>query len=137
MIRVAGAVYLGYLGWCLLHSDPAKAAGQVQGALGDRPVSDGVGAWKSFQDGFISAATNPKLILWFSAVVSQLVVDEGASQRAAILAGMVLGPVACFSGLSFLGSSIRPWVNATVLKIIDRLAGGLLIALAVIGLALQ
>ena len=74
-------------------------------------------------------------MFWFLAVLTELVRPETSyDRRASVLAGMVVGPVCCFAGLSVL---VGRWESRITLKaglFVDRVAGAILIAIGVVGL---
>lgn len=73
-LRWAGALYLAYLGVRLLHS-------ALRGAYPVAPQDTGVGA-RGWRQGFLSNITNPKVLVFYLAVLPQFI---GPGSGAAVL----------------------------------------------------
>lgn len=133
-LKLAGAGYLIILGVQLVRAPSGQYPDLVSETLREDENSKSH-KHTGFTLGFISAVTNPKLMLWFGSVVLQLVGDSPSLlSRFVIVSGMVVGPILSFICLSLLSACIRHWLTNRTVKWIDRITGGLLIALACVGL---
>lgn len=120
-LKIAGALYLGYLGWQLIRSSGAEL--NVEGAR--REMSD----WAAFRMGFITNVTNPKapvfLVSLFSTVIS---VDTSLITKAAY--GLMIGAVTALWFVLVALFLSQDGVRAVFQRFsrwIDRLFGGLLL----------
>lgn len=71
VVKIAGALYLVFLGWQMWrhrHALPAAVAGEVA------PLS----TRRIIRDGFVVGVTNPKVVVFFGAVLPQFVDPDGA-----------------------------------------------------------
>ncbi len=71
VVKIAGALYLVVLGWQMWrhrHALPAAVAGEVA------PLS----TRRIIRDGFVVGVTNPKVVVFFGAVLPQFVDPDGA-----------------------------------------------------------
>jgi threonine/homoserine/homoserine lactone efflux protein len=87
VLRWAGAAYLVWLGIGLLRSSGAAAA--------EATPLPAVNAWRSFVQGFLTNALNPKVALFFLAFLPQFI-DVNASHKG--WAFVALGTVFAFNG---------------------------------------
>jgi threonine/homoserine/homoserine lactone efflux protein len=88
-VKVAGAIYLLYVGMTLILS--ARAGGQSTGAAAVRQASmRGI-----FVQGFLTNVLNPKVALFFLAFLPQFVASDASSKP---LAFLVLGAIFDFNG---------------------------------------
>ena len=123
VLRVAGAIYLVWLGICALRGRRA--------ALGTSPPRA-----EAFRRGFLTNVTNPKVIVFFAAFLPQFVVPGAAPVAVQLLE---LGAVFAAVGLAFdvsiafaagaLGERIGGNLRAT--RIFDVVAGLVMIALGI------
>ena len=131
VLRLAGAAYLFYLGTtALFHAWKASV-------LPRRPhpplPESSSGHTLGYRDGFVVNALNPKVSLFYLALVPQFVdPNTGVVSSYAVLTGIhiALG-AAWFTALSFVLGSIREWLlAANTRRMLDALAGVVMIALA-------
>lgn len=130
-IKTAGAVYMIFLGAQWFLASGADTLAQIN-ETGVIAAGDGVSNCESMLDcfrvGVRSSLMNPKLLLWFVAVVFQLVGDERESAaRIAVLAGMAGGSLGFFGCLSLLFGAARTKIPPRCEVLIDRVAGALLV----------
>jgi threonine/homoserine/homoserine lactone efflux protein len=130
IVRIAGAVYLVYLGARLLltrtqqDSDPRVAPAEAGGAR------------SAFRQGIVTNVLNPKVALFFLALLPQFI-DPGSSAKT--LAFLLLGITFVATGtiwclvLAFGAARLRQLLrgNPRVRTAIDRVTGGLFIALGI------
>jgi threonine/homoserine/homoserine lactone efflux protein len=133
VVKLAGAAYLLYLGLRLLLAKPAP----VTATRSDAPVAP----WAIFRQGFVTNVLNPKVSLFFLALLPQFVAAETPNKALALaLLGLIFAvnsllvivPVAWLAGT--LGDRLRRADGAS--RWLDRALGLLFIGLAV-RLALQ
>ncbi|MBN3819157.1 LysE family translocator [Paraburkholderia sp. Se-20369] len=127
-LKLAGALYLLYLGVTLLRSSGTLTLSSSRGA----PES----ALRTFAQGALSNVSNPKIALFYLAFLPQFVQAGAAHPMRSIfvlgvtfagLTFLVKGPVALFAGL--LSTSIRR--NPRILTRIHRFSGVVLLGLGV------
>ena len=126
VVKWVGAAYLAWLGWRMLRSE-RRLEVPVDASLtaGGRPGS-------LFVRSFLVAVTNPKGYLFVSAFFPQFI-DQQAGQVSQYL---VLGAVfvaldfAVMLAYALTGAHALRWLGGNGLRRLDRLCGGLLIALA-------
>jgi threonine/homoserine/homoserine lactone efflux protein len=131
VLRWAGAAYLLWLGLGLLRGSGGGAARQSDGA--STAVAT---AWRSFTQGFLTNALNPKVALFFLAFLPQFI-DATATHKG--WAFVVLGTVFAFNGtlvnvaFAALVASLRGAVSsrASIGRWLGRGVGALFIALGV------
>jgi threonine/homoserine/homoserine lactone efflux protein len=127
VVRLAGALYLGYLGAQLLRSQGMPAhAGAEEGSAGRGYLAQGL----------ITNLTNPKCVLFYLAVLTQFdAARQGLGLRGCLLAGLVIGPLCSFVSLSFLGGFVHSRLTPRATRRIDRASGALLLGFAVLAVA--
>jgi len=137
-VRLAGAAYLLWLGgrmlWCSFISPSASSDGGTtpdgDGVAGEPAVPTG-GLPRSFVEGMLNNLLNPKVVLFYLAVVPQFVHHGGSIVGASLLLGSIhalmgiawLGLVAAAAGRArhwFARPAVRAWL--------DRCAGLVLLA---------
>ena len=133
-LKVAGALYLAYLGFQSLRSafqrrdltdaDPVAPAGMTQGAMPDRTA---------FRQGILSNLGNPKIAVFYSSLLPQFV-GEGASFGALLS----LGLLHCLMGFAWLTGYAIALDRAAafmrrsrVRRVVESITGVVLVALAV------
>ncbi|WP_423762626.1 LysE family translocator [Burkholderia sp. NLJ2] len=128
LLKLAGALYLLYLGVMLLRSSGELTLSGSKGA----PAS----ALRTFMQGALSNVSNPKIVLFYLAFLPQFVPADSTRPMLSLfilgvtfagLTFLVKGPVALFAGL--LSASIRR--NPRILTRIHRTSGVVLLALGV------
>jgi threonine/homoserine/homoserine lactone efflux protein len=130
IVRIAGAVYLVYLGAKLLltktQRDPDPRA----------TLAEAGGARSAFRQGIVTNVLNPKVALFFLALLPQFI-DPGSSTKT--LAFLLLGITFVATGtiwclvLACGAARLRQFLrgNPRVRTAIDRVTGGLFIALGI------
>ncbi|AOK62961.1 LysE family translocator [Burkholderia ubonensis] len=128
VLKLAGALYLLYLGVTLLRS-----SGELTLSSGGRAPES---ALRTFAQGALSNVSNPKVALFYLAFLPQFVQADAARPMLAVfvlgatfagLTFLVKGPVALFAGL--LSTSIRR--NPRILTRMHRVSGVVLLGLGV------
>ena len=116
-IRLAGAVYLIWLGTTRLRS-----AGRVA-AYGEDPTGE------LFRDGFLVAVANPEVLLFLAAFLPPFVDPARAvvPQLALLSATFIAISAAAGSLLAILAGQAKHFLSGDRLKWIDYTSGGLLI----------
>jgi RhtB (resistance to homoserine/threonine) family protein len=128
-VKFAGAAYLLYIGIKALLSRSAQAPGAD-------PAADGDGRWPAFRQGIITNLLNPKVALFFLALMPQFIEAGSKTKVAAFLAlgltFVVMGVVWCcilaigaakLRGAFLRRPSIATWLN--------RVAGAMFVALGI------
>ncbi|MBO4138552.1 LysE family translocator [Micromonospora tulbaghiae] len=152
VLRVAGALYLLYLGGTILWATrprrtapvaqpvPVGAGGagagtDVSAPVRDTPVADEPHvARRSFVMGVTSQLLNVKVVVFYVSFVPQFVKPgDGAAARTAVLAATFIGlAVLWWACYILLIDRLQPWLTRpSVLLVIERLTGLILIVLAV------
>lgn len=140
VLTLLGAAYLVWLGVSMLWSSrpsptavqrPADAAPDTVGA---RPGVSRAGVGRSFVTGAATNLMNPKVGAFYVATIPQFVPD-GVSP---LVMGLVLAGVHCAMGLTWLAAIVAgaelfgPRLRSShALRWVDRVTGGVLIALGV------
>ena len=126
-VKVLGAGYLIYVGWCQWrsgHVAPVLADGALVGAS--------AGRWqKRCATGFLTNATNPKGIVFMVAVLPQFLTDTRplALQLAVLAATTVLVDTVVMHGYAASASALRGLLqNARAARAQNRIFGGVLMA---------
>lgn len=129
-LKWIGGLYLAWLGFKLWRSQPAA----LPNADSSHPVVRAVRRRDLFKDGFLSAATNPKGLLFFSALLPQFIDPHGNLfvQFVVISATWVVLEFAVEFGLASAAARIRPWLVRCG-KAFNRACGGIFM---VLGLAI-
>ena len=122
VLKWMGGAYLVWLGIQVWRSPPIA----VELASAGRPVF-GVSL---FRQGFLSAATNPKVILFFTAFLPQFIdPGRGLVVQFAVMAGtFVATEVVTETMLASAADRIRPWLGR-VGRRFNRACGGLFVAI--------
>ena len=117
-LKIAGALYLFYLGFKLLMTRPK--------VLSAARTDDNETPFQSFRDGFLVMLFNPKGILFFAAFVPQFI-DQNlpyASQAGVLVALFVLTGMFVDTGYALLASKVGEAINSPKLQVhVSRLAG--------------
>jgi threonine/homoserine/homoserine lactone efflux protein len=125
-VKLAGAAYLLYIGVRALLSKASAPPGE--GANGAS------GAWVAFRQGIISNLLNPKVALFFLALMPQFI-DAGSAHK--VVAFLALGfsfvalGVAWCLVLAIAAASLRSWFlrKPSAPVILNRISGAMFIAL--------
>ncbi len=149
VLRVAGALYLIYLGGTILWATrprrtvPAAQPVTVGGGAGDAPARTSAPAAageephvarRSFTMGIASQLLNVKVVIFYVSFVPQFVTPgAGAAARTAALAATFIGlAVLWWACYILLIDRLHAWLTRpSVLLVIERLTGLILIVLAV------
>ena len=149
VLRIAGALYLVYLGGTILWATrprrtvPVGQPVTVGGGAGDGtggtsaqkpPTEEGHVARRSFTMGIASQLLNVKVVIFYVSFVPQFVTPgDGAEARTAVLAATFIGlAVLWWACYILLIDRLHAWLTRpSVLVVIERLTGLILIVLAV------
>jgi homoserine/homoserine lactone efflux protein len=118
-VRIAGAVYLVWIGWKLLRAN--SAFGQV----GATPKPRG----GFFLQGFLVLMSNPKALLWFGAFIPQFVDPNGNYVGQVVLLGLTAMAVAAISdgGYAILSGRAGRLLSRRRVLLVSRVSGVCLI----------
>src|SRR5207247_586667 len=118
-LRIAGAIYLVYLGWKLLRAPDALA--DTSKATTPR------GGF--FLQGFLVMMSNPKGLFWFGAFIPQFVDPKGNYVAQIALLGVTAMIVAIFSDGAYavLTGRAGAFLTKKKVRLVSRLSGGFLI----------
>jgi threonine/homoserine/homoserine lactone efflux protein len=127
VVKIAGALYLVYLGVQAIRHRNRRAEAAVNGTL---PRS----AWRQLGEGFIVGITNPKTIAFFVAVLPQFVdLDAGMVPLQMIELGLVFFVIALMSDAvwALIAAGARDWFGRSPRRIarLTATGGGLMIGL--------
>lgn len=124
VLKWAGAAYLVYLGVRMWRA-PAAVADTASAA--GRPRAAGAMAWRVYA----VTASNPKSIMFFVAFLPQFVAPEAAMLSQFVLLGGTFLVLATINAALYavLAGAARDWMwRPAVLRIFNRLGGGILVA---------
>lgn len=124
MLKTAGAMYLVYLGIRQWRSPPPFAADASRSpANGD--------AWRLFGQGVLVAATNPKSILFFTALLPQFMQPQASPWRQGLLLTVTFAACTVLSHLCYVAAArhLRRWLGGARGRWWQRLSGMLFIGL--------
>ena len=130
IVRIAGALYLVYLGARLLFTKALQDSD-----LQVTPVQEG-NAGSAFRQGIVTNVLNPKVALFFLALLPQFIEPDSAAKTLAFLTlgltFVMTGTIWCFV-LAFGAARLRQFFrgNPRMRTAIDRVTGGLFIALGI------
>jgi threonine/homoserine/homoserine lactone efflux protein len=145
VLRIAGALYIGYIGTTILLATrnrapvpepvPAGAAGGPDAAADDRavPVTPDEPISRSFRMGIMSNLLNPKVILFYVSFVPQFIdPGSGAASRTAFLGCTFVGiAIVWWSLYILLIERLHNWLTKPLVTLwIERSTGIILLALA-------
>ena len=118
-LRIAGAVYLVYLGWKLIRSPEALAdASKVTTPRGGFLLQ-----------GFLVLMANPKALFWFGAFIPQFIDPKGNYVAQIALLGLTAMVVAIFSDGAYavLTGRAGAFLTKKKVRLVSRLSGCFLI----------
>ncbi len=124
-VKFAGAAYLIYIGIRALTTRAAKLPGED---------SRDAGRWDAFRQGIISNLLNPKVALFFLALMPQFIDAASANKVAAFLvlglSFVALGVIWCVV-LAVAAAQLRGWFlrRPSMATVLNRVAGAMFIAL--------
>jgi len=127
VLRVVGGLYLAFLGFKLWRSPPITDEAGPLLIVANLP--------QMFRQGFFSAATNPKALLFFTAVIPQFI----APDRGLVLQFIAIALTYAFTefwaeyACAAAAHRIRPWLTRAG-KRFNRVCGGVFMA---VGAAMQ
>jgi threonine/homoserine/homoserine lactone efflux protein len=127
LLKVVGAGYLLYLAWQICRATPEQVRMQVnqQKSLG-----------ALYRRGIIMNVTNPKVSIFFLAFLPQFTDPQRGtiSLQMVVLGGIfIMATILVFGTVAMVGGVLGDWLNRSprAQKIINRVAGGVFLALAV------
>jgi len=122
-IKVAGCLYLGFLGWKSLSSSSSWSE-----KINESPQNSTITVQSAFWNGFLTNVLNPKAILFFVSLFT-VVIDKNTPSSVLVLCGamIVLITLAWFLFVSLSFSGILRTSFLRFGKWIDRLTGGFLL----------
>lgn len=125
VLKIAGALYLFYLGIMAIRSQGTPLGGRSEKR--DRSFPG------YLVRGLVANAINPKVALFFLAFLPQFVGDGGSVPGQITALGILfsLGTALIFSTLGYFSGSIGTWMRSRLSfgKWLDRMTGGVFIAL--------
>jgi homoserine/homoserine lactone efflux protein len=119
VVRIAGAIYLVWLGISLWRS-----GGELKTGERARPKGS------FFLQGLWVILSNPKMLLVFGALIPQFISPERSPESQLVfLVAIFMVLAAIFDGLyALLAGSAGAWLSRTRIKIVERISGTFLIA---------
>jgi len=133
VMKYLGAAYLVYLGVRMWRSSAQTIDMEVA------PLDAARVSWRLFRGGFLVAASNPKAILFFTALFPQFLDVSGAAPVQMALMIALVGAVACLVATIYAGFGARLRTMNITRKTMERLhklMGGLFVS-GGIGLAVS
>lgn len=127
-LKIAGAVYLVWLGLQSLRS----AAAELPQATAASAQAARVPSWRSWREGFITNVLNPKVIVFYLALLPQFIgADDPVLAKSLLLTAIhVVEGIVWFAIVSFLVDRSRSFFLRPLLRRwIDGLCGAFLVAL--------
>jgi len=132
-LRVAGALYLGWLGVALIRSTLARPR-PAAGTEAEAPGRGEHGAWRAWRRGVLTSLLNPKVGAFYVAVIPQFLPEHVPH----LVMGLALALVHNAEGMLWftvliLGAhAVRGWLRRPVVgRVIDRVTGTALIGFGV------
>ncbi len=128
-VKFAGAAYLLYIGVRALLSRSSGLPGEVSGVNPD-------GRWAAFRSGVVTNLLNPKVGLFFLALMPQFIDSASSHKVAAFMAlgltFVTLGVVWCVV-LAIAAASLRGWFlrRPSMATVMNRVAGAMFVALGI------
>ncbi len=122
IIKWIGVAYLLYLGVTAIFSD--------SGPLSISPSKQKSSIHKTFLKGFIVELSNPKALLYFSALLPQFIDTSGpiAAQLTILCLITICLDLVCYSLYAYVGhKSLSIGIKPLIIQIINRTAGGMLV----------
>lgn len=128
-VAVAGAAYLAWLGWLSLNG---RGGLQLAAAGGD------AGALRACREAALCNILNPKVILWFLALMPNFIDPSGSVPRqvAALALVLIAINIAWQAPMALAAGAVRRWLGREdVRRAVNRLSGATLIGMAALMLA--
>lgn len=118
-VRIAGAVYLVWIGWKLMRANGGF------GEIGRTPAPRG----GFFLQGFLVLMANPKALLWFGAFIPQFVDPSGNYVGQIVLLGATAMATAAVTdgAYALLGGRTGQYMSAKRIRLASQLSGLFLI----------
>ena len=119
-LRLAGALYLIWLGWKML-----RARGPIGNAGGERRRGSGF-----FWQGFMVVLANPKALLFFGAFIPQFIDPQSDYIGQTIFLGLTFIALAAIldGGYALAAGRAGNWLSAARVRLASRIGGLFLIA---------
>ncbi|QKV18197.1 LysE family translocator [Oricola thermophila] len=120
-LKVAGALYLVWLGWKLLSSD---------GSLGQAGTEQRKRSLQGyFWQGFVVIWSNPKALFLFGAFIPQFVSGSGNPVGQTVMLGMTFVVIAsvCDSMYALAAGRTGGWLNRKNIRLVERISGTCLV----------
>ena len=137
ILRIAGALYMVWLGVLLIRSTLRRRAGEQperDAELAGSEPARSESAWAGFRRGFLTNLLNPKIGVFYIAVLPQFIPPDAPAALAGFALAMVhvLEGVVWFSVLILATQLLRSWLDRPAVQTwIDRITGGVLIGFGV------
>ncbi|WP_323961732.1 LysE family translocator [Arthrobacter sp. JZ12] len=126
-LKVLGGIYLVYLGIKAIRGD--RKNGKKRASAPEVPVIDRARPWSSFGAGLTSTMLNPKVGLFFLAVVPQFLPKDGSVVGVTMFLGATLGTIVLvyLAGLCLVAAKANAWLNRPrVTRNLEISSGGIL-----------
>lgn len=120
-LKIAGALYLIWLGWKLWRSD---------GSLGEANATEKARSLAGyFWQGFVVIWSNPKALFLFGAFIPQFVSASSNPATQTIMLGMTFVVIAtlCDSMYALAAGRTGGWLNRKNIRLVERISGTCLI----------
>ena len=117
-LRIAGAIYLIYLGYRLLRAPDAIAEAKAPAPRGG-----------FFLQGFLVMMSNPKALFWFGAFIPQFIDPKGNYVAQIVLLGVTAMGVAAISDGAYAVVTGRAgqWLSRSRIRVVSRISGCFLV----------
>jgi threonine/homoserine/homoserine lactone efflux protein len=127
VLKIAGAVYLLWLGIRLLREGAARL---------DLTAARPIPLWRAFRQGMVSNLSNPKIALFYFAFLPQFMTTDTAAPKAAIFAmGLAFAVLTFFvkGPVGYGAGTLSGWLRANpkALGWVHRVSGAALVALGI------
>ena len=135
-LKIAGGLYLCYLGFKLWTSKPSKEVSlePSENLMSDEPIPAGVSNLAVYQEGLLVGITNPKTIVFFTALFPQFISFEQAFIQQFLILALTIAFFSFFflAIYTALSSSVRKFLNQPqVMNVFNRLVGTVFIGYGV------
>lgn len=124
-IRLAGALYLVYLGLQMLHTPATPASVERVPSVPLRRI---------FRDGFVVALFNPKTTVFFAAFLPQFMHGGASPIAQSLMLGALFVAIAAVTDAVYAlaASVVAPRLSASGLRLGQRFGGGIFVGLGVL-----